>query len=167
MTTASPRRRARTRAIVASLAATLTVVLATASPAGAAVSVSGGPTWTDGQLVTVSGNNSSKPTADVVTVAQCEVTTGVTPGTRCSSTGATSFTAITGGTFSVANFELDQAWALSWNYTVNPPTSSFTAVDCATIGTATCAVLVSFYDAPNYPAGPFTHVGAETFVVTY
>ncbi len=176
MTTPIPRRRARTRAIAASLATAVALVLAAAAPAGATVNVTGGPTWTNGQTVIVSGDNASHPTATHVTISNCEITTGITPGTACSTTGAIGFTALTPGTpktYSLS-FDLDADWSVSWDFTVNPPVPDFThPVTCAnSTGTPTppqiCGVVVSYYNSPNYPnPGPITQVSHETFTITY
>ncbi len=166
MTTPTPRRRARTRAIAASLATALALLLATASPAGAAVTVSGGPTWVDLETVTVSGTTASRPTATHVVILQCDVTPPVVPGTRCSSMSATWYVPVTGGAFSVPGFVLDQQWSVSWNFTVDPPAASATPVDCATVGDRDCAVVVAFHHFTSYPNGQ-TYLGRETFPLAY
>lgn len=180
-TTASPRRRARTRAIATSLGLALALVLATAgAPAGASVTVSAPaddpPRYEHGELVDVSG---TEPTAaaDRYAIAQCVVfdfaTGPVTPGTRCSTSSALPLAALTGGTtYTVNDYELEQSWTQSKDYT-NPTSTPFSDdVDCVFEDNDPsvahiCALVVSYYDTPNYPAPPYTPVGSDQFVLAY
>lgn len=167
--TTNPRRRARTRALAASLGIALTLVLATTAPAGASVTVTptsqvNPPLYTGGDEVTVSGTEPNAA-ADVFAVAQCvtydfDTSTAVTPGTRCSTTSATSITPLTGGTsYSVPNYVLEESWTTSKDYT-NPTSTSFAdSVNCVNNTPATsgeqCAIIVSYYDTPSFtPIGP-------------
>jgi len=170
--TTNPRRRIRSRAIVATIAAALTVVLATGSPAGASIGVSGGSPWTDGQPVTITG---SRPTTGPMagathrTIAQCNVlgrTTQASWGEQCSQVGVVGFTAVGTATFTVSNYALDRDWTTSVDFTTGG-TTSFDPADCSATGGDQCAVVISYYSIPNYPAGPYTHLGAEKFDITY
>jgi hypothetical protein len=152
--TTTPRRRSRTRAITLGLGTALALVLAMATPAGAVGTVSVTPPtgtyYVNTQLVDVSG---TIPTGTVsVAVAQCNVSTGVTPGTRCHISTALSPDDYRDSTttYLVEDFVLASSWTTDWNLTTGSPTPGTTGTTCTSSGTSACAVVVSFYGTTGH-----------------
>lgn len=156
MTTTHPRRRSRTRAITLSLTAAVALVLTLAAPAGAvgtaSVSAPTGTVYVDSDLVTVSGSVPTGTTS--LAVALCDVTSTTTPGSRCDINTALAPDSqwLTGtGTYVVTDFHLVDSWAPDWNLiTGSPFPVTGTSTTCASIGTDSCAVVVSFYGSTGF-----------------
>ena len=168
--TTIPRR--RSRAVATGLAAALALVLATGSPAGATINVTGGPTWSNNQVVTVSGNDSPATTATHYAMADCKLNPPLVPGSVCTIVSATpGLVALTTGTGTPPtldtysrNMTLDQAWTTSWDFTSGTPTSSTLAVDCDGATGDECGIVVSLY---NVTGTTTTHLATETFDIVY
>lgn len=169
MTNEATRRRARPAAIATSIAAALLLVLATASPAGAAVTVSDLAPAADSS-VNVSGSVPAEhPTATHVAVSQCNISELSDPGdpdlwgTRCNADDAVGFTPVAAWETNGVSLTVRAAFDdFDFVDQVDPETST----ECDEHGTAECGVVVSYYFAPNFPAGPFFHLGAEHELIT-
>jgi hypothetical protein len=165
--TMSPPRFRRGLASVVATAATLAAVALTAAPAHAGVSVSpstGLSSSAGGASVTVSGSAPVwAPTATHVTLAVCNVASGVTPGARCDAVHASGFETIadygTGITFQVYKNFADYTFLGGGG-----PAPTGTSTTCLGTSGSQCAVTVSYYNGSGAGA---TQLGAELFNITF
>jgi hypothetical protein len=162
----APRLRRGLVSVVAAGAAVAAVAL-TATPAQASVTVTpstGLSSGAGGASVTVSGVVPAWASAAThVTVAECNVASGVTPGSRCDAAHASGFE-------TVADFGSGlafQAYKTFTDYSFlggGGPVLTGTSTTCLGTSGSQCALVVSYYNGSGAGA---TQLGAELQNITF
>jgi len=159
-TMSAPRLRRGLASVVAAGAAVAAVAL-TATPAHASVTVSPSTGLNPaGATVTVSGSAPAwASTATRVTLAVCNVASGVTPGSRCDALNASGFETIadygSGIAFAVYGSFADYTFLGGAG-----PVATGTTTTCLGATGSQCAVVVSYYNGT-------TQLGAELHNITF